>query len=423
MQGSAPLGSGAAPDKKRAGMKQFLRVSSAILALALGLSAVPALAQDSTAPANASESVVGPSELSGFTLNGTVTRRPDPAPEAAARTQPPARQTASPAPQPSAATTARPEPAAPRGAAETVAEAAPRSAQATPAATGQSLSFDLPPPTPSQRPTAGFAADPFAAQPASVPPTESYAAQPGSGEDWGSRLPWLVALLAAAVAAAFYFRRQRSSYALAGVGANASAFDLAPERAAQPQPAPPPAPPAAAPRRPAAPAGVVTTRLRPWLEIEFAPTSATIDGERIIVEFEVAVFNSGSAPARDVLIEAMMFNAGPEQDQAIGAFFKKPVAQGERVPAIAPLQRMAFQSAVTFTREQMRLFAAGGRTVFVPLIGFNALYRWSSGEGQTSASYIVGRGTAGEKMAPFSVDKPRAFRDVAAREHSVRVRK
>ena len=65
-----------------------------------------------------------------------------------------------------------------------------------------------------------------------------------------------------------------------------------------------------------------------------------------------------------------------------------------------------------------------GRKLFVPLVGVNALYRWSGGEGQTSASYLVGRDNDGEKMAPLRLDLgPRVFRGLGAREHNVRVRK
>ena len=46
-----------------------------------------------------------------------------------------------------------------------------------------------------------------------------------------------------------------------------------------------------------------------------------------------------------------------------------------------------------------------GRKLFVPLIAFNALYRWSGGERPDSASFLVGRGDAeGGKMAPFRLD-------------------
>ena len=164
--------------------------------------------------------------------------------------------------------------------------------------------------------------------------------------------------------------------------------------------------------------------MRPWLEIGFSPGRCVVEEQGATIQFDVEVYNSGSAPARDVLVEASMFNAGPEQDAEIGAFFAHPVAQGERIPAIPPLGRISMQSAVTLTLEQMRQYEVGGRRLFVPLIGFNALYRWSGGDGQTSASYLVGRDTKSEKMAPLRLDLgPRTFRVLGARQHNVGVRR
>jgi len=148
-----------------------------------------------------------------------------------------------------------------------------------------------------------------------------------------------------------------------------------------------------------------------------------IDGEKGAIEFEIVVYNSGSAPARDVLVEAALFNAGPDQDQVIGQFFERPAGPGDRIPVIPPLQRMEFRSTVQLNRDQLRIFEVEGRSLFVPLIGFNAHYRWSGGEGQTSASYVVGRNTDGEKMAPFLVSQgSKSFRGLGAREHTLRVR-
>ena len=56
-----------------------------------------------------------------------------------------------------------------------------------------------------------------------------------------------------------------------------------------------------------------------------------LDEQALTVEFELELFNSGSAPARGVLVDAAIFNAGPDQDQQIGAFFASPVGQGESV--------------------------------------------------------------------------------------------
>jgi hypothetical protein len=241
-------------------------------------------------------------------------------------------------------------------------------------------------------------------------------------------LPWLIAALAAAAAAAwfFFFRQQpRESYARVSELALAPPQQPArtpPVRA--PAPATPKAPsPAPVPPAPVA-GGVVSTRLRPWLEIEFKPDRAVVDDTRAAVAFEVSVRNSGSVPARDVLLEASLFNAGAMQDQEIGLFFDNPVAKGDRIPVIPPMQRITVNTAVFLAREQVRPIEIEGRPLFVPLIGFNALYSWGRSHGQTSASYLVGKETAGEKLAPFRLDLgPRVFRGLGAREHELKVRK
>jgi hypothetical protein len=72
----------------------------------------------------------------------------------------------------------------------------------------------------------------------------------------------------------------------------------------------------------------------------------------------------------------------------------------------------------------MRQFEVGGRKLFVPLVGVNAIYRGPAGPAQTSASYLVGRDSNGEKMAPFRLDLgPRIFRGLGARQHTLGLRK
>jgi hypothetical protein len=235
-------------------------------------------------------------------------------------------------------------------------------------------------------------------------------------------LPWLIAAFALAGAAGWYFLRQRPRASYAGAG-RLSAFE-APSAPARPVRAPP-----RAPARPAPPAkppstGIVSTRLRPWLEIEFSPVRAVVDEEKAAVRFELSVFNSGSTPARDVLLEASLFNAGPQQDQQIRLFFDNPIAKGDRIPLIPPLQKIAVSTAVFLPREQVRPIEIEGRQLFVPLIAFNVLYSWGSETGQSSTSYLIGKQTKGEKLAPFRLDLgPRMFRNLAAREHQLRLRK
>lgn len=403
-------------------------MSSAAIALAMGLAA-PALAQDAGSssasppviapPPPRTDDAVGPAQLRDFSINGTVTQRaepqaqtpaqPSPRPSAdAADTSPTITRTASQAPATSSTTRT--------AAAEPVPSAA-RLATATPSSPSNNFGFT--PPTPATSP-ATFAP---LTQPASTPVTDPIVAPENA---LISKWPWFLALLAAVGAAVWYFRRQRSSgYAFAGAGADASAFDLspapAPPRAAVPQPAPRTVP-EAAPKPATAPVGIVSTRLRPWLEIDFQPSAAIVDAEKGAIQFEVTVYNSGSAPARGVLVEASMFNAGPDQDEVIGEFFARPSGQGQGVD-IPPLQRMTFRSLVSMPRDQLRIFEVEERSLFVPLVAFNAVYAFSTGQGQTSTSFLVGRNTNGEKMGPFRVDQgAKTFRSLAAHEHTLRVR-
>ena len=230
--------------------------------------------------------------------------------------------------------------------------------------------------------------------------------------------PWLLLAGVVGGAAAFFWWRRNSREALAG-GPPVDSY-VSPEPVPVPRPAPiPPAPP-----KPTAPTGIVSTRLRPWIEIAFAPVSCVVADEQVTIEFEVHLRNSGSALARDILVEASMFNAGPTQDQDIGRFFAEPVGQGERIAALPPLQSVTIRTALVAPRANIQLFELAGRQVFVPLIAFNVLYRLSSGLGQTSVGYMLGRESKTEKLGPLRVDLgPRAFTKLGIRALPMGVRK
>ncbi|HSQ98905.1 MAG TPA: hypothetical protein VLM36_03215 [Sphingomicrobium sp.] len=372
---------------------------------------------------------VGPKELQNFSLNGTVTHPADqqPAVQAAPRTRqprPPAQVSSSVQSSSRPATTSNaqsaPSLAAPprrteiasREPANSRPERAPEpSTQAppSPSASASLPKIDAGSSTASTLPAASAPASPatFAPDPAPVGTL--------APEHRFSLLPWLLAAIALGAGGAFLFWRNRGREAFAG-GPQIDAF-TGPAPAVAPRPAP--TPPAAAPE-PTSPAptapGFVSTRLRPWVELGFNPLRCILDDERVTIEFEIELFNSGSAPARAVLAEASIFNAGATQDQEIAAFFADPVGEGERIVAIPPLKRMGFKTQVTAPRAQLQAYALAGRQVFVPVIAFNVLYGWSGGEGQTSVSYLLGRDTNGERMAPFRLDLgPRIFRGIAAR--------
>lgn len=382
-----------------------------IMALSAVLAAVgtPAFAQDATeTAAPVQDAQIGPPQLRDFSLDGTVTRRAEepaaPAPQQPGRAE--AQRPSQPSREPAAAAS-RPDPAPRRDRARTEPSTA---------------SLDLPPPTRARPNTASAVT---AVRDSDIGPTPAFAPSPAEpvldvSQDSLPVLQWLLAAIALAGAAAWFFLRHRPRESYAGAGALAFQGPAPP---AAPPVRTPPRPPAAPPPQPRS-TGIVSTRLRPWLEIEFVPVRAVVDEQKAAIQFELSVFNSGSVPARDVLIEGCMFNAGPAQDQQIRTFFDNPVAQGERIPVIPPLQRAAVRTAVVLPREQVRAIEMEGRQLFVPLVAFNALYAWSRGEGQSSTSYLVGKDTNSEKLAPFRLDLgPRMFRHLGFREHALKLRK
>lgn len=393
----------------------------AALALA-SFAAPPLMAQQATtnvitpAPTPAPDTV-GPEQLRDFSLPGTVTRPTESPPASTTNTATSAGQ-------------AEAEPSS----------AAPLAVRTRPVAStepSRSVTVALPP------------ADPLSQEPTLAPPVDEATNLLGSQPDLsepvapvvdglavtdtgGSWMPWLFALMLAAAGAGVYFWRRRSTARPAYAGSvrveELIATPVAPPpvapRVAQPahalKPAPTPAPAPTLPRSD----GIVSTRLRPWIDIEFGATRAVVTDDAATVHFDIVLTNSGSAPARDVLVEAQMFNAGPEQDRQLGVFFERPAPQVDPIPEIAPLSRIELKSAVALPRADVREYEVDGRKLFVPVLGFNAHYRFGGNQGQTSASFIVGRGgEGGGKMAPIRLDLgPRIFRGLSARQHSVGVR-
>lgn len=146
------------------------------------------------------------------------------------------------------------------------------------------------------------------------------------------------------------------------------------------------------------------------------PLRCVVKDDQVVVEFEIELFNAGTAPARAVLAEASLFNAGANQEAELARFFANPVGEGERIDAIPPMRRMNFVSQVVAQRDAIQEYELGGRKVFVPVLAFNALYASSAGEAQTSAAYLIGRDTGGEKLGPLSLaGGPRQIGQLAAR--------
>ena len=395
---------------------------------ALLVLASPAAAQDNaaasappTAPAAAADNI-GPRELSNFSLNGTVTRRAAEQPPVAQPTQQAAtRQPAASGPAPTSESRAAPT----------------RTAEARPSRPEQRAALD----PLASRPT--LAAPASGKVSASSPPPRPAAVPtlPADTASGFSPLPWIAGLLLLIAGGVVYFGLQRRGQGYAAAGASAFVGESPAPRPAAPEPGarrlPPAAlpPPDSAPRRPAGvvvsslrapspPAGIVSAGLRPWIELELEPSQAMVTDEHAAIVFDVTLFNSGSAPARDVAVEACMINAGEQQDAQLTRFYAMPGQVPDKIPAVAPLARVTLKSAVRLPRAAVQEYEVEGRKMFIPMVAVNSRYRWSSGEGQSAASFMVGRAADERaKLGPLRLDQgARGWKSLAARRYEKGIR-
>ncbi|HYJ52152.1 MAG TPA: hypothetical protein VEW04_03185 [Allosphingosinicella sp.] len=242
---------------------------------------------------------------------------------------------------------------------------------------------------------------PVAVEPAPPAPAETS----NTPEATGAGFPWLYAIPAGAVLLlllALLLRRRRRSALIAEAAVAPAA------------PAPAPAPPAPAPEPVA----------RPWLELRLKAEKAAATLDETVVHFELEIENSGTSAARNLRIDVKMFNAGQEQDQEIGAFFRTAGRESTKLnlPGIAAGQIGAIRGEVAMPRDEMRAVVLENKYLFIPMIAVNALYDWGDGEmGQTSKSYVVGRELEqNEKMGAFRVDLgPRIWKTVGQRDHTL----
>lgn len=382
--------------------------------LLLGAAAAPAQQATPTTSNTPATDAIGPPQLQNFSLQGNTTRpaeQPEqraPADEASA-----ARQPVTESPPTTHALTRRSEtPAPPRAGPQTPAVREARSAPVASVVAPQVQQLTPAPPPPI---LPGSEAPPAPTSRVSFPP----AAEAPSRRF--SLLPWLLAGFALAVGGVFLLWRNRSRPALAGapeldlfVAPEAeAALPPVPSAAPRPQaaPGPAPAPPAAAP------IGIVSTALRPWIDMAILPKRCILTDQDVTIEFDLELFNSGGAPARDIAIEGMIVNAGPSQDEDLATFFGKPPVAGNRIEVIPPVHSMNIPTQLVVPRDFVVPVEMGGRQMFVPLLAFNAIYPVGSREGRTSTTFLVGRDGNGEKLAPFRLDLgPRTFRGLGARQ-------
>jgi MYXO-CTERM domain-containing protein len=160
---------------------------------------------------------------------------------------------------------------------------------------------------------------------------------------------------------------------------------------------------------------------RPLLEIEFKPDRMVATALQAAVHFDLVVKNSGNEPARNVRIEARMFNASGQQQHEIAAFLAAPAPiDGGGSATLQPQRAAQMRSSVVMPKESVREIRIDGRPLFIPTVVIKVVYQWGRGRaGQAHGTYLVGieNEKSPEKMGPFRLDMgPRIYRSVGGRQ-------
>ncbi len=357
--------------------------------------------------------VTPPASTPVITPPPPVVAQPQPQPATPAQPQRPV--TASPRPAPA-------EPAPSARAPEGSGTAPPPSAEQPPAT--QPLS---PQPAPAEPAAPQAAPAPTPAAPANEPPL--------SPPDASSSLGWIagaIALLAAALVAAWLFLRRRPEEAQQPYEEPEAA---PPPPAVKPVPVPPasqpaaakpdPVPPAPQPKAPA-PAPAATTAERPWIDLTLEVRSARLSLMGATIGYTLTLHNRGQRGADDILVRTFIANADVNQQAQLQQFFAGAVGlPAHSAVSLAPGQGHSLTGELRLLPDQIAPVQMGDRALLIPLIAFDAQYRWSDepdaapvGSGRTGRAFIVGQEKTppADRLAPFRLDQgPRQFRTPGSR--------
>lgn len=234
---------------------------------------------------------------------------------------------------------------------------------------------------------------------------------------------WALAVLAAAGAAFWYWRRRT---ALAGPAveevdeatrpaARAAAPSSTPAapRAPRPAPAPPPAP-ASQPgpgsahplvTRPAAEQRAMVGMALDIRSIRFAP-------DHVVVGFALNLLNQGAVAATGLMVRMALGQGSVMTEPVLGRFFDGAGGSVVRDDiALAAGAGEELSTEVMLPRAAIEPLMIGGKPMIVPVIAFDVTYHWDGeGEafGQNAGSFVLGReqGASGsEKLAPLPLDR------------------
>ena len=165
---------------------------------------------------------------------------------------------------------------------------------------------------------------------------------------------------------------------------------------------------------------------RPWIELDVYPRRGGLNLLSATVELEITVRNTGDAATDAVLVEAVLLPARSGQEDELGALFARPVARPATPAfALAPGEERRLRVVAALALAGVEPLVVHGRAMLVPVVAVNAVYRWAGSEaGQTAGAVVVGVEREEQaKLAPFWLDAPQMHEQLAARPHTLAVRR
>jgi hypothetical protein len=139
---------------------------------------------------------------------------------------------------------------------------------------------------------------------------------------------------------------------------------------------------------------------RPWLDLQMRPVRAGVGEDAARVEFELGIENNGSAPARDIRVQAwLLAGNSPSGTEMEGMLIERGDTPQLFETTLTPGDGRMVETSVALPRAELH-------DAILPVVHAEARYTLPDGsEGRTAASFAVSV-PMGEELAMFDVDNP-----------------
>lgn len=169
------------------------------------------------------------------------------------------------------------------------------------------------------------------------------------------------------------------------------------------------------------PTGLVTSSLKPEIQLSLIPARGGVDTLRATLEFQLHLANAGRGAARAVAVEAWLISASHQTEAELATLFSRPPGEPMLPPFDLPASAaIDLTGLVTAPRDALATITAGERRMFVPVLAVRV--EFADGRGlasTTTGAFLVGVERAGQaRLAPLPLDRgARMHERLAARPY------